>query len=466
MRSATPLTNLTTCVPRETTHLLTSQHIFVIFSLQSTSKTAVSAFLACRTPQHLNDRPYYEGGTISIPDTISRQQKRALAHPTITPSDPYKWPGLSPEGAASMETGRVFIGPTEADTHDLKCTHSVFRDASPRFSGCRTSAVSPDGKLLAASFWSNTALVWRRSDGLLVQRLQEQGHTGKINFVALSPDSHTLVSGSDDKSAIIWDVRSGHALRRLEGHNNWVWRVAYSPDGLFIATGSLDYSLKIWDASSGACLHSLDLGFEVYKTIFSADGSRLVVRSSRRDLIYDIRSGVPRLLKDGPEYSTWGANMDAIAMSLREDRIVAGFREGAEIRSIVTGVQLLSLNEHRGPIHSVAFSPDGAEVATASEDGTVVVCDSWSGQRRHVYRMSSEVGSVAYSPDGDFIAMGEKAGRIRVCDAKSGTFAAEFEGHTKIVRELQFTADSRHLLSFSNDGTVRMWNVRDVLRIR
>ena len=365
-----------------------------------------------------------------------------------------------------METGRVFIGPTEADTHDLKCIHFVFRDASPEFPRRLAFAVSPDGKLLAASFQSNTALVWRRSDGLLVQRLQEQGHTYEINSIAFSPDSRTLVSGSDDNSAIIWDVQNGRALRRLKGHNKWVWRVAYSPDGLFVATGSDDHSLKIWDASSGACLHSLDLGSEVYKIIFSADGSRLVVRSDHRDLIYDIRSGAPGLLKDEPEHPDRNINFDAIVMSPQEDRIAAGSSEGAEIRSTVTGEQLLAFNEHTELITSVAFSPDGTEVATASKDRAVVVCDSWTGQRQCVHQMSSEVWSVAYSRDGEFIAMGEEAGRIRVCDAKSGTFVAEFEGHTNIVLQLQFTADSRHLLSRSTDATVRMWNVRDVLRIR
>lgn len=47
---------------------------------------------------------------------------------------------------------------------------------------------------------------------------------------------------------------------------------------------------------------------------------------------------------------------------------------------------------------SVAFSPDGADVATASDDRTVVTCGSWTGQRRQACQTSTAVSNVAYSP--------------------------------------------------------------------
>ena len=344
--------------------------------------------------------------------------------------------------------------------------HVVFGDAFITSNRYRAFAISPDNKLVAASFSTKVALVWRLPDGLLVQRLERRGHTGIIVSIAFSPDSRTLVSGSYDETAIIWDVRTGRALQRLEGHDDRVRSVAWSPDGLLVATGSNDHSLKIWDASSQACLHSLGLGSRIYKIIFSADGSRLVVRSRRRDLIYDIRSGAPILLKEEPEHPNRNIKLNAIAISAQEDCVVAGSSEGAEIRSIVTGEQLLTLNEHADIVTSVAFSPDGTEVATASDDCTVVVCDSRTGQRRRVFQMSLGASHVAYSPDGNFIVMGERSGRIRVCDAKLGTFVADLDGHTAPVWQLQFLPDARTLLSRSDDGTFRMWNVRDVLRIR
>ena len=240
----------------------------------------------------------------------------------------------------------------------------------------------------------------------------------------------------------------------------------YSPDGLLVAAGSWSGLLKIWDSSNGACLHSLDLDFAVYKIIFSIDGSRLAVNTHKTYLLFNLTSRTPRLLTGRAEPENEEDDRGTMAMSLPGDRMVIGRGSKAEIWSTVSGEHLLDLNEHAAKVTSVAFSPDGAEVAAASTDHTVVVCESQTGQRRCVHEMPSMVNSVAYSPNGSFIAIGDRTGRIRVCDTKSGIFIADLEGHTRAVEELQFTADSRNLLSRSDDGTARMWSVRDVMRIR
>ena len=393
---------------------------------------------------------------------ISRDLERAVARRAIAPTDVYRWPALSFDGAGSLETGRVFIGLTVDDTRPLKPKHFVFTDSSNRDCSCYSFAVSHDGKLLAASFWS-TVLVWRLSDGLLVQRLLEQGHTDEINSVAFSPDNLHLVSASDDYTAIVWNVRGGRALLRLVGHVNQMRSAAYSPDGSRIATGSDDRSVKIWDASSGTCLHSLDLGERVCEVTFTPDGARLAVRLVDRGAICDVQSGtrIAVLEHEG------GRDM-YLPLSQRGDRVLTGTDSGkAKVWSAVTGEELLELSGHTEEIQSVAFSPDGAEVATASTDRTVVTCDSWTGQRRHVYQMSSSADSVTYSPDGSYLAMGDRGGRVRVHHAKSGAFVAEFEGHTERVYGLRFLPDGHSLLSHSwDDGTVRLWSIRDAMRLR
>ena len=238
--------------------------------------------------------------------------------------------------------------------------------------------------------------------------------------------------------------------------------VAYSPDGSRIATGSDDRSVKIWDASSGERLHSLDLGDQVDKVIFSPDGLRLVVKLEYTGAICDIHTGTCIATLQHEDSKCIG-----LSLSHQGDRVVTGTNDGkAKIWSAVTGEELLELNEHTYAIRCVAFSPDGAEVATASSDCTVVTCDSWTGQRRRVYQMSAKVWSVAYSPEGDFIAMGDGGGRVRVCDARSGVFLAEFEGHTEGVYGLQFLPDGHNLLSHSErDKTVQLWSVRDAMRL-
>ena len=397
-----------------------------------------------------------------IPDTISRQQEQTLARRTITPSDLRKWPGLTFDGAGSLEVGRAFVGPTVSESLALKLKRLVFNSgSSSRY--YRTFALSPDSTLFAAPSSSSTIVVWRLPDALLVQQLHEHGHTNEIYYITFSPDNLTLVSGSDDHTAIIWDIRSGRALQRLKGHGQRLRSAAYSPDSLLVATGSVDYSVKIWDASNGTCLHSLDIGSTVYNIMFSIDGSRFAVSAYETNSLYSLHSRTPRLLRS--ERKRGGDVRGTMAMSLQGDRIIVGNGSKTEIWSTISGEQLLDLAEHTSDVTCVAFSPDGAEAATGSADHSVVVCDSWTGQRRCVHEMPSDVMSVAYSPNGEFIAMGDSTGRVRICGAKSGTFIADLEGHSVAIDGLRFTAESRNLLLYFDYGPARMWNVRDVMRV-
>ena len=398
-------------------------------------------------------------GSISIPEMISRDQERAVARRAIAPTDIYKWPGLSFSGASSLKTGKACIGPY---TRSLKWSHFIFQDSLSESKLCLCLAVSTDGRFLAAGFDPGTVIVWRLSDGLLVQRLHDHDHTDRIRSVAFSPNTLHLVSGSNDQTATVWDIRSGHALLRLEGHQGTVLTVAYSPNGSRIATGSVDQSVKIWDTSSGGCLRSLDLGEEVYEVIFLPNGARLAVELRHTGAICDVETGrtVATLRHENGERM-------CLSLSSQGDRIVTGTGDGkAKIWSAVTGKELLELSEHTSEINSAVFSPDGAEVATGSDDCTVVTSDSWTGQRRHVYRMASAMWSMEYSPNSSYIVMGDSDGHVRVCDARSGAFVAEFEGHTKGVDELLFLPDGHRLLSRSEeDRTVRLWSIRDAMRL-
>ncbi len=120
-----------------------------------------------------------------------------------------------------------------------------------------------------------------------------KGHTGWVRTACFSPDGARLASASDDRTARVWDTRTGRELLVVRGHTSAVYAVGFSPDGTRLATGSEDRTARVWDARTGQELLTLTGHAEkVYSVRFSPDGARLTTVSwdgERR--LWDARTG-------------------------------------------------------------------------------------------------------------------------------------------------------------------------------
>jgi WD40 repeat protein/serine/threonine protein kinase len=128
--------------------------------------------------------------------------------------------------------------------------------------------------------------------------------------------------------------------------------------------------------------------------------------------------------------------------------------------------------EHPAVVTRVAFSPDGQQIASASWDGTLKVCDVRSGLARHT--LKTAIGdeptvadiprSLAYSPDGRYLAVARQGGDVQVWDVTRGQLRHTLKGHTLKGRKVPawqaaFSPDSRTLATAGADQCVRLWDV-------
>src|SRR6185369_7754370 len=161
------------------------------------------------------------------------------------------------------------------------------------------------------------------------------GHSRSVTSLAFSPDGNQLVSGSLDKTVILWDVVAGTPLATLD-HDGIVTSVDFSPAaGSFasapaIASGSFDHTLRLWDVPSGEArtTHSL-VDSTVSSVAFSPDGTWIAYG------LYD------------NSVHLWNPTTD-------EDAALTG---------------------HTGGVSRVVFSPDSTVLASAGQDSSVRLWD-------------------------------------------------------------------------------------------
>jgi WD40 repeat protein len=300
-----------------------------------------------------------------------------------------------------------------------------------------------------------------------------------IEALAWSPAGDQLVSAALDGTVRLWDMaaalQSGRATAAarlvLQAHTEPARDVLWGPDGTTLLSAGDDGAVRAWDAVNGKQLDQLTGHADTVLSVsWSPDGSRLaagvddatirVWSVPSRDDAAGGRAGLgagtsPRILKghrgevNAVAWSPDGAYL-ASAGGLLDGRILLWTAPDFDTARVLSG--------HSGAVSSLAWSPDGSRLVSASWDTTLRI---WDREGRPLQILNEPAGwvlSVAWSPDGSRVAAGERDGGLRVWDAVDGNPVAALRGHTDQVHAVAWSPDGTQLLSASWDGTLRLWD--------
>jgi hypothetical protein len=122
---------------------------------------------------------------------------------------------------------------------------------------------------------------------------------------------------------------------------------------------------------------------------------------------------------------------------------------------------------HTGGVTSVAFSPDGKQAISGSNDKTLKLWDAATGRVIRTFSGHSDfVASVAFSPDGKQVISGSNDKTLKLWDIATGRVIRTFSGHSDWVNSAIFSPDGKQVISGSNDKTLKLWDVASGREIR
>jgi guanine nucleotide-binding protein subunit beta-2-like 1 protein len=333
-----------------------------------------------------------------------------------------------------------------------------------------------------------------------------EGHTDHVTAIAPgfsqkeNEDSPVLVTGSRDKSLIIWnlydeeqDGKCGKPYRQLLGHNHFVSDLSLSQENCFILSSSWDKTLRLWDLRTGKTTRlfqghtkeALTISFSPdNRQILSAGADRkIMLWNTLADLKYvsgqDSEGAARNDSVDNINHQDWVSQI-RYAPQLKTASKTTTFQPyfasvGWDGRLKVWNHNMQireTVKAHEGQISSLSISPHGKNIATGGRDKKLLIWDisDLSAVSRE-FNAADQINQIAFNPKLQWVAAATEK-QVLVWDLMStstkpvGTISIERKVKDKKTIPLNCTALAWNALGKKlyvgcNDGTTRVYQVSD-----
>lgn len=295
-------------------------------------------------------------------------------------------------------------------------------------------AFSHDGKYAALGS-ENGAISIVYMDGTIAPGKPLDGPGDAIHFLSWHPRGPVLLAGSADSVAYMWNVAKFQFMTAFAGHEDAVTCGEFSSDGKLVITGSPDCSVRVWSPTTGETLVRIQTGIAGLRGVFHGA---------------DIHC-----LSVGSENTT-------------ADRlIISGCAAGnVFITHRETGHIVCELPKHEGGVECVSFAPSGMKpllVASAGADGIIRVWDVERSMERCRLEHEGVISKVLWHPSKPVLFSASSEGSIAVWNVLLGQKICQFTGHEAFITDMCLAGGLSFVASTSGDGTIRLFDIREIV---
>ena len=384
---------------------------------------------------------------------------------------------LSPDGSSMVSTaasngryGLSYTGPTPTMYLCNVKTGEAIREISG-YNGTGNSLMfSPDGSLLVEVCTDNLVRIWDAKTWELKSiKVSTAVNPGAIPVaglrvsadtvlsIATSPDGRHIVSGSNEKSVVLWDMLSGDVAWKQTYADKSVSCVAYAPSGNIVAAGCDDGSVDIYNATNGSLVQRLlDHKSPISSIAFLSEGVLVSGGDDNKIRLWDVNNGAQKMIIEAGQ-----KDIKSVACSLDGKIIASGGEDGTiKVWDSKSGASLNTFKGHLGQVNAIALSAGAKYIASAGEDKIVKLWDIQSGRELHsLSGHSGPVTAVAFSTNGSLIASGGDDKTARLWDLESGHQVKNLKGHDMSVSSIAFSRDGSVLACGTGDNSIVLWNI-------
>jgi len=407
------------------------------------------------TTEHVAVSP--DGETIAVASTVGVWVYQAsaldtpLEPPLLDTHNIAKALAFSPDGSLLAVTTE-----DEVQFWDAASLERVAANELERVS--EAFAFSPDGSLLAFNLGYNGILLWNIADQSAQGQISAnmQGNAS----VVFSPDGALIAGATSDYKVHLWQTADFSEVAALSGHTGYVYDLAFNADGSLLASASYDKTVRLWDAASGSEVGVLagddaqPLN-QAYSVAFSPSGLLASGHANGALALWNVgETSLQSVITGG------AGDLVDVAFSPDGAQIVtASTQNRVQAWDVTSGLEIARTVGHTNYIPAAVFSPDSAVLAIADWDENAWLWETANRQQLNFAPVVSNVthnvikidNLLAYAPDGSLLATTD-AFDIILLDAASGREVRRLDDCNGMMVSFAFSPDSTLLAVASSDG--------------